>query len=173
MTTLNEKKRPRNAVITPRFVVSHPAHFIALGAGTGLSPWAPGTVGTVLAVPIHAVLVHAVSMRVELLLAFLLFALGTWACERTGRDLGVADHGGMNWDETVAYLAVLAVTGESWVWGGIGFVLFRFFDIVKPPPVGTADRHVKGGLGVMLDDALAALCTLLVLGVLRFLWDRA
>ena len=85
-------------MITPRFVVSHPAHFIALGAGTGLSPWAPGTVGTVLAVPIHAVLVHAVSMRVELLLAFLLFALGTWACERTGRDLGVADHGGMNWD---------------------------------------------------------------------------
>jgi phosphatidylglycerophosphatase A len=73
----------------------------------------------------------------------------------------------MNWDETVAFLGVLVVTGDSWLWGAIGFGLFRFFDIVKPPPVGTADRHVKGGLGVMLDDALAALCTVVVLWLLQ------
>ncbi len=158
---------PAPVPLTLRFALSHPAHLLALGGGTGLSPWAPGTVGTALAVPIHALLLQAVSVPTAWCLVFVFFVAGVWACARTGRDLGVADHGGMNWDETVAFLGVLVFTGDSWLWGAIGFGLFRFFDIVKPPPVGAADRHVKGGLGVMLDDALAALCTVLVLRALQ------
>ncbi len=93
-----------------------------------------------------------------------------WACGRTGRDLGVSDHGSMNWDEVVAFLLVLLLTPEGLGWQLSAFVLFRFFDVVKPPPIDYFDRTLKGGFGVMFDDLLAAFYALLAMAVARQLW---
>ncbi|MGH8697671.1 MAG: phosphatidylglycerophosphatase A family protein [Burkholderiales bacterium] len=152
---------------TAGFLLSHPAHFIALGFGTGLAPLAPGTVGTLLAVPLYAVL--AAWLSPELLAGAIagLFAIGVWACGRTGRDLGAADHGSMNWDEIVAFLAVLLFTPPGFAWQATAFVAFRVFDVAKPPPIRHVDRTVKGGFGVMLDDAIAAFYALLVLAAAK------
>jgi phosphatidylglycerophosphatase A len=160
-----------------RFLVAHPAHFLALGFGTGLVPVAPGTVGTLLAFPIFLALGAALgpldgwSARMAFLGTLaVFFALGVWACGRTGRDLGVADHGCMNWDEVVAFLLVLLLTPEGIAWQAVAFFLFRFFDVVKPPPIRHFDRTLKGGFGVMFDDLLAAFYALLVLAAARQLW---
>ncbi len=98
-----------------------------------------------------------------------LFALGVWACARTGRALGVADHPGMVWDETVAFLLVLFFIPPALVWQAWAFLLFRLFDILKPPPIRQADRRFKSGFGVMFDDLLAAGYTLLVLALWKTL----
>ncbi|HET7363154.1 MAG TPA: phosphatidylglycerophosphatase A [Burkholderiales bacterium] len=152
---------------SPGFAFSHPAHAIALGFGAGLSPYAPGTVGTLLAWPLgwYAVTV----MPAGLLAAAIapLFALGVWACALTGRHLGVADHRAMVWDEIVAFLLVLAVVPRALGWQAAAFLLFRFFDIAKPPPIRTLERRYHGGFGVMIDDLLAAGYTLLVLAAAK------
>ena len=96
-----------------------------------------------------------------------LFALGVWACSITGRNLGAPDHGSMVWDETVAFLLVLFFAPRYSLWQGFAFVVFRFFDIAKPPPIRYYERKVKGGYGVMIDDLLAACYTLLVLAFAR------
>ncbi len=101
-----------------------------------------------------------------------LFALGVWACGRTGRALGVADHGGMVWDETVAFLLVLFFTPASLAWQAWAFLLFRLFDILKPPPIRYFDRKWKTGFGVMFDDLLAAGYALLVLAGAKMLLLR-
>jgi len=152
---------------TAAFLLSHPAHFIALGFGTGLSPAAPGTVGTLLAIPLHAALGLWLSPAGILALIPALFALGAWACGRTGRALGAPDHSGMNWDEVVAFLLVLVFTPPGLVWQLAAFGAFRLFDIAKPPPIRYLDRTVKGGFGVMIDDLLAAFYTLLLLAAAR------
>jgi phosphatidylglycerophosphatase A len=149
------------------FLVSHPAHFIALGFGTGLSPVAPGTVGTLLAFPLYAVLAARLPPGLVAAVVAALFALGVWACGRTGRDLGVADHPGMNWDEIIAFLGVLLLAPPGLAWQAAAFVAFRAFDIAKPPPIRHVDRTVKGGLGVMLDDVVAAFYALLVLALAK------
>jgi phosphatidylglycerophosphatase A len=151
------------------FLLSHPAHFIALGFGTGLSPFAPGTVGTLLAFPLYYVLAQwlAPERLAAAIAAF--FALGVWACGRTGRDLGVADHGGMNWDETVAFLGVLVFAPAGFAWQAAAFAAFRFFDIAKPPPIRSIDRSVKGGLGVMLDDVVAGAYAVAVVALARLI----
>ena len=141
-----------------RFMLRHPAHLIALGLGSGLAPKAPGTFGTLAALPRYALFLDIgltpLWVAVLLLPAFL---LGCWACQRTGDALGVPDHGAMVWDEMVAMwgvLAALPATPLAWL---LGFGLFRLFDIVKPWPIRWLDARVKGGFGVMLDDVLAAL----------------
>jgi len=153
-----------------RFTLAHPAHFIALGFGTGMAPVAPGTVGTLLAFPIYSALEMWLGpfdtwpARLEFFAVIaVLFALGIWACGRTGRDLGIADHSGMNWDEVVAFLLVLLFTPAGWTWQALAFFAFRFFDVVKPPPIRHFDRTLKGGFGVMFDDILAAFYTLLLI----------
>ncbi len=149
------------------FLLSHPAHFIALGFGTGLAPLAPGTAGTLLAFPLYAVLAGWLSPELLAGVIVALFAIGVWACGRAGRDLGAADHGSMNWDEIVAFLAVLLFTPPGLGWQAFAFVAFRVFDVAKPPPIRHVDRTVKGGLGVMLDDAIAAFYALLAVAVLK------
>lgn len=94
-----------------------------------------------------------------------LFLIGIWACGRTGRALGISDHTGMNWDEIVAMLGILAFTPEDWKWQLFAFFVFRFFDVVKPQPIRYFDRTVKGGYGVMLDDVLAAGYSVLVIAI--------
>jgi phosphatidylglycerophosphatase A len=151
-----------------RFLCSHPAHFIALGFGTGLAPVAPGTIGTLLAFPLYAALVRWIDPLGILVLLPALFALGVWACGRTGRALGAPDHAGMNWDEIVAFMLVLVFTPAGLAWQVAAFGAFRLFDIIKPPPIRYLDRTVKGGFGVMLDDLLAAFYALLLLAVAKF-----
>ena len=151
----------------PRFAFTHPAHFIALGFGAGLAPFAPGTAGTLLAFPLWWLLGPYYPPLVLLAILAFLFAVGVWACDLTGRHLGVADHGAMCWDEVVAFLLVLAIAPQDWRWQAAAFVLFRAFDVVKPPPIRQLERRMKGGFGVMFDDLLAAGYTLLVLALAR------
>ncbi len=146
------------------FLFRHPAHLIAFGFGTGLAPKAPGTAGTLLGLPLFwalAALTPDLSMRLALLAAA--FLLGIWVCARTGRALGVADHGGIVWDEIVAYALVLLFTPAGGLWIVLAFALFRLFDILKPWPIRFFDTRLKNGFGVMFDDLLAAVYAILAL----------
>jgi phosphatidylglycerophosphatase A len=150
---------------TVRFLFAHPAHFVALGFGSGLAPKGPGTAGTLAAWLLYPILRTPLSDAVFLLFLLAAFIFGIIAADRTGQALGVSDHGAIVWDEMVPFWLVLFFTPASIAWQFAAFVLFRLFDIVKPPPIGWADRRVKGGFGVMLDDVIAAGYTLLVLAV--------
>jgi len=148
-----------------RFLLSHPAHLVAFGFGAGLMPVAPGTWGTLLALPVFLLVSPRLDPLEFLLMLAVLFALGVWACEVTGRAIGAADHGGMVWDETVAFLLVLFFAPATLPWQAAAFLLFRLFDILKPPPIRYYDQALKSGFGVMLDDLIAASYALLVLAV--------
>jgi phosphatidylglycerophosphatase A len=149
---------------TVRFLFAKPAHFIALGFGSGLSPKAPGTAGTLAAWLLFPLLA---SLSGTEFLVFVLsgFVLGVIVSDRTGRALGVPDHGAIVWDEILPFWVVLYFTPDTLAWQTAAFVAFRFFDIVKPQPIKWADSKVKGGFGVMLDDVIAAGYTLLVLAL--------
>jgi phosphatidylglycerophosphatase A len=152
------------------FLLQHPAHFIALGFGAGLAPFAPGTFGTLVAIPIAVLLDRYAGTAGFAAAIVLLFLVGAWASDVTGRALGVPDHGSIVIDEVVAFLLVLFFAGLTPWRIGVAFVLFRLFDIVKPPPIRQLDASMKNGVGVMLDDLLAAGYALLVLAVAaRFL----
>jgi phosphatidylglycerophosphatase A len=151
---------------TPGFAFSHPAHAIAFGFGAGLSPFAPGTAGSALGWAIGWAL-GALYPAAFFFVVVVFFLAGLWACEVTGRNLGVADHSGMVWDEVVAFLLVLAVVPRELAWQVAAFVLFRFFDIAKPPPIRQLERRYGGGFGVMFDDIVAAAYTLLALAVAK------
>lgn len=155
---------------TFNFLVSHPAHFIALGFGSGLSPRAPGTMGSLLAWLIYPLIKTPLPDVVFIAFLAAFFAAGVIVCDRAGRALGVSDHGAIVWDEMVAVWLVLLFTPASLVWQAIAVGLFRFFDILKPQPIRWADSHLKGGFGVMFDDLLAAGYTLLALAVLVHLF---
>ena len=149
-----------------RFVFRHPAHTVAIGFGSGLFPFAPGTAGTLFALLAFAPLAALTGdWLVTILVA--VSVVGIWACEVTGKALGAADHGAIVWDEIVAFWWVLLLTPNTPVWQAAAFVLFRLFDIWKPSPIGEFDRRYKNGFGVMLDDILAGFYTLLVLALAR------
>ncbi len=152
-----------------RFLFQHPAHFLAFGFGSGLARKAPGTFGTLVAFPLYWYLSANVSDAWFLFILIWSFALGVLACDITGKSLGVADFGGIVWDEVVAMLLVLFFTPAGWQWSLLAFALFRFFDIVKPPPISHFDKNWHGGLGVMFDDILAAGYALLCLAIVRSL----
>ena len=139
-----------------RFLLAHPAHFIALGFGAGLAPRAPGTFGTLASLALYWALAPFLAPLAIAFLAVPLFFLGIWACEVTGRDLGVPDHGAMVWDEIVAFLPLAALASASFVMQLAAFALFRLFDIWKPFPIRHFERQLKGGFGVMFDDLVAA-----------------
>lgn len=149
------------------FALTHPAHFIALGFGIGVLPRAPGTFGTLLALPLWWLLDASLGPVALGAVLCASFALGVWACTLTGRHLGAADHGAMVWDEIVAFVLVLSVVPKSWPWQLAAFVLFRAFDIAKPPPIRAMERRFKSGFGVMFDDLLAAAYTLLLLALIK------
>lgn len=153
------------------FLWRHPAHLIALGFGSGLAPKAPGTCGTLAALPLFLPLM-ALPLPGLLALLALFFVLGVWCCDITGRALGVSDHGSMVWDEMVAMWLVLAFTPPSFAGWLAAFLLFRLFDIWKPFPIRQFDARLKGGLGVMFDDLLAALYALGAMKALQWLMTR-
>jgi len=140
---------------TPASVWRNPVHFLAFGLGSGASPWAPGTAGTLAAVPIYFLLAY-LPLYLYLIMLLVTFAFGCWLCGKTSADLGVHDHGGIVWDEFVGYWITMLALPVSWAWALAGFVLFRFFDILKPWPIRWIDKKVEGGFGIMLDDVLAA-----------------
>jgi len=150
------------------FLIRHPAHFIALGAGAGLAPVAPGTFGTLAAIPLALVL-RAWFGDVEFIATIVILSVvGAWASQVAGRNLGESDHGAIVIDEIAAFLLVLYFVGADWVRIAFAFLVFRLFDIWKPPPIRQLDAAIKNGVGVMLDDLLAAAYTLVVFA----LWQR-
>ena len=145
---------------------------IAFGFGAGLMPKAPGTWGTLVAIPFYFLALQIGGTTAVIGCALLFFIVGIWASAVTGRNLGVADYGGIVVDEIAAFIFVLAFTPTGVFWILIAFVLFRFFDIVKPWPIRYFDRTLKGGFGVMFDDLLAALGAIALLLILRsFVWE--
>jgi phosphatidylglycerophosphatase A len=175
---------PRRASV--RLLVSHPAHWLALGAGSGLSPVAPGTVGTLWAWLSFLALQYvwgtgpAADMKWLLLLS-LGTLVGVWACTRTAQAMRVADPSAVVWDEILAFWLVLWLTAPCSFWAqGLAFALFRYFDAAKPGPVAWADQYFKTvpgqpigwrqGAGILLDDFVAAGCTLLVLALTAPWW---
>ena len=130
-------------------------HWLAFGFGSGLSPKAPGTAGTLVAIPFYLLLCQLPVFYYGL---FVLSALviGIYLCDKTSRDMGVHDHSGIVWDEMVGFWITMLMIPVSWQSVIAGFMLFRLFDIWKPFPIRLLDRHVKGGFGVMIDDVLAA-----------------
>ena len=163
-----------------RFLFSHPAHLLALGFGSGLSPKAPGTVGTLWAWLVFVLLQpHQSTLQWALLIVASLL-VGWWACTVAARNLAVADPGAIVWDEVVAFWIVLWLVTPAGFWAQfVAFLLFRFFDAAKPGPVAWADALFKGrrgqpigwaqGFGILFDDLVAALCTLLVIALWRFI----
>jgi phosphatidylglycerophosphatase A len=152
-----------------RFLFSHPYHFIALGFGVGLAPVAPGTFGTLLALPLFWLLGPRLDPIGFLIVLGFMYVGGIWVCDRTGRDLGVQDHQAMVWDEVVAFLFVLFFTPATLVWQAFAFLLFRFFDILKPGPIRYVEARFRGGFGVMVDDLVAAFFALICLAVFKLL----
>jgi phosphatidylglycerophosphatase A len=148
-----------------KFLFSHPAHFVALGFGSGLAPVAPGTFGTLVAIPLAIGLRDRFGDLGYLVTVVAFFVIGIWVSAITARDLGVADHGAIVWDEVVAFLLVLFFVGDDLTRIAFAFLLFRLFDIVKPPPIRQLDAALKNGFGVMADDILAAGYALIVFAV--------
>ena len=141
--------------VDPR-ILRQPVHLIAFGFGAGLSPRAPGTLGTLVGVP-FVLLLNNWSLPVQIALLVAAFALGVYVCGESARRLGVHDHGGIVWDEVTGYAITMLAAPAEPIWLATGFALFRFFDIVKPWPIREADHSLRGGLGIMLDDVLAAI----------------
>lgn len=151
-----------------KFLVAHPAHFLALGCGSGLSQWAPGTVGTAFAWVTFLYIRPWFSDFTLLACLAGAYLLGIWVIDVTGRALGDPDHGSIVWDEIVPFWLVLLLTPDTFYWQLSAFALFRYFDITKPQPARYFDQHVKNGFGVMADDLVAAGYTLLSLALLKF-----
>lgn len=145
-----------------RRVLADPVHILAFGFGTGLSPVAPGTVGSLLGVGL-AWLTMSLGLAWQLVIAVVICILGIWICGESSRRLGVHDHGGIVWDEICGMYITLLVAPPRLIPWVIGFGLFRFMDIVKPWPIRELDHRMAGGLGIMLDDVLAALYAALLL----------
>lgn len=149
------------------FLFSHPAHFLSFGFGAGLVPRGPGTAGTLVAFPLYWYLAPRLSDALFILVLIWAFAIGVWVCDKTGKELGVSDYGGIVWDEIVAFMLVLFFTPAGFIWQLLAFSLFRFFDIWKPEPIRHFDKTWHGGLGVMFDDILAACYALLCLAIIK------
>ena len=145
----------------------NPVYWLAIGLGSGLVPKAPGTAGTLVAVPI-VLLMNELLLWQYIVVILLSLIAGIWICGVAARQLGVHDDPSIVWDELVGFLITMMAAPPGWLWLVIGFILFRLFDITKPWPIRTIDRCVEGGLGVMLDDVLAGIYALVVLQVVIY-----
>lgn len=151
-------------------VIDNPVHLAAFGFGAGLSPIAPGTVGTLLGFPLFW-LVMDQSMTVKVIVLGGLFLTGIWICDTAGKTVGEADHPGIVWDEIICFAIVLAFIPISFLWWITAFAAFRVFDIYKLWPASWIDTHMKNGLGVMLDDLVAATYAIVVLLAIQYFHD--
>lgn len=147
------------------FLIRHPAHFIALGFGSGLAKKAPGTFGTLVGLPTFWLMLPLPEL-VQWFIIGAFFIIGVPLCGVTGQHLGVSDHGSIVWDEIVAMMLILMFTPYHWAWWVAAFLLFRLFDIWKPFPIRQVDAQLKGGFGVMFDDILAAVYAIICLKII-------
>ncbi|VAW58077.1 Phosphatidylglycerophosphatase A [hydrothermal vent metagenome] len=151
----------------PAGYLKNPLHFFSLGFGSGLAPVAPGTLGTLAAIPVYVLLVQF-ELWVFLIITLFITVAGIYLCGYTSKALGVHDHSGIVIDEIAGYLITMIAVPFHWKWVIAGFVLFRFFDILKPWPISWLDRKVSGGFGIMIDDVLAGVFSLICLHLLVY-----
>ncbi|WP_439134508.1 phosphatidylglycerophosphatase A family protein [Pseudomaricurvus sp.] len=150
-------------------LVAKPVHWLAFGFGSGLSPKAPGTAGTVVAIPLY-LLLAMLPLGWYLLALVVTFIVGVYLCDKTSKDMGVHDHPGIVWDEFVGYWITMIAAPAGWLWVLLGFVFFRIFDVLKPWPIRWLDEHVHGGFGIMIDDVLAGVMALACMNVCYWWW---
>lgn len=143
-------------------VWTNPIHFLAFGFGSGLSKFAPGTCGTLVAIPLY-LLIQDLPLLYYSLILLVATLIGVWLCDVTEKAIGIHDYSGIVWDEICGYGLTMLAAPKGWLWVILGFFLFRLFDIWKPWPIDWIDRKVKGGLGVMVDDLMAAVYAWIVL----------
>lgn len=141
-------------------LLANPVHALAFGFGSGLSPKAPGTMGTLAAIPLY-LLMSSLPLIAYAAMLIVTFAVGVYLCDKTSRDLGVHDHPGIVWDEFVGYWITMFAAPAGWLWVVIGFLWFRLFDVLKPWPINWLDEKVEGGFGIMIDDVLAGVMALI------------
>lgn len=158
----------QKVVVRVNTVFSSPVHFLAFGFGSGLSPVAPGTAGTLAAIPLYLLLAQW-PLWGYVLATLVISVAGIWICGESSRLLGVHDYSGIVWDEFAGFLLTMLAAPVGWGWIVAGFCLFRLFDVWKPWPVRVADRNIHGGLGIMLDDILAGIYAFLCLQLLVWL----
>jgi len=143
--------------------LKNPWHLLATGFGSGLSPIVPGTMGTVASIPFYLLMIQ-LPFAAYLLITIIAAIIGITICQKTSDDMGVHDHGSIVWDEFVGFWITMAIAPVlSWQWVLAGFILFRFFDMVKPWPISWLDKHVHGGFGIMIDDILAGFMAMIAL----------
>lgn len=148
--------------VSAKSILTNPVHCSAFGFGSGLAPKAPGTFGTIAAIPLYLLMSH-LPLVAYLTIVLIACVVGIYLCGKTAKDLGVHDHPGIVWDEFAGFWITMIAIPPTFTNVLLGFVLFRIFDIWKPWPIGWADKKVDGGTGIMLDDVLAGLMALAVL----------
>lgn len=151
------KEHYGNAKLSAKQILTDPILFLAFGFGSGLAKKAPGTCGTVAAIPVYYLFIQFNNVWIYSALTIIATLIGVWFCDVAAKKLDEHDYGGIVWDEVAGYLITLWFVPYSWQAVLLGFILFRIFDIIKPFPIKWVDKHVHGGLGIMLDDVLAAL----------------
>ncbi|MGL9759806.1 MAG: phosphatidylglycerophosphatase A [Symbiopectobacterium sp.] len=152
-TSANDRETKRAA--KRRLRLSNPRHLLAIGFGSGLLPWLPGTMGSLAAIPVWY-LFSSLPWQLYSLTIMFSICIGVYLCHQTAKDMGVHDHGSIVWDEFVGiWISLIAIPDEQWQWVLTGFVVFRILDIFKPWPIRWFDRNVHGGMGIMIDDIVA------------------
>ena len=154
-----------------RTVMTNPVHFLAFGFGSGLAPIAPGTFGTIMAIPLYLLMMQ-LSLVPYLILVAVVCITGIWICDKSSKLLGVHDHGGIVWDEFAGFFITMIAAPAGWLWIVIGFALFRLFDIWKPWPISLLDKKVDGGLGIMVDDIVAGVYALICVQALHYFFPQ-
>jgi phosphatidylglycerophosphatase A len=166
----NKKEIRQKAIRQKAKVFSNLNHFLAFGFGSGLSPYAPGTMGTIAAIPVYLLMVLYLPVWLYLSLTVFFLMWGILICNSVSNDLQTHDFSGIVWDEIVGYLITMMFLPVSWEFILLGFIFFRLFDIIKPWPISWLDREISGGLGIMLDDVLAGFFAWAVLMLIHYLW---
>lgn len=162
-----QKKHNSNSI--KQLKLSNPVYFLALGFGAGLISKAPGTWGSLVGLLLGWVILQFISLSFFIILTIICFVLGCLICEKTSIALGVHDHGSIVWDEIVGiFIVLLAIPALTWQWCLIAFVIFRFFDITKFFPIRYFDNKLKSGFGIMIDDVLAAIYSVIVIKIISF-----
>lgn len=162
------KMRSYKQLPIPDTVWEKPTHFIAFGFGSGTFPFAPGTFGTLMAIPFYLAMQPLSSINYLILL--IIITIGSmWLCDKVSKEIHIHDHPGMCLDEIVGYLVTMFTAPHGLMWIILGFILFRIFDIFKPWPIRFIDEKVKGGFGVILDDVMAGIYSLIVLRILSWI----
>ena len=149
--------------------LKNPIHFLALGFGSGLVSKAPGTFGTLAALPLYFLMMN-LSLTLFIAITIAITVVGFWICDKAANDMQVHDHGAIVWDEVAGMLITMIAAPVGWLPIIVGFALFRFFDILKPWPIKLLDRHVKGGFGIMIDDVLAGVFAAICLQTIHYFW---